>query len=95
MMGRLSMNKRDGHFFMPSNFALAVTASLDPLVCRRYWLSHYLPSIAMNAANSDISKLAYRRSDVVTISVRRAFQAGGAVGSSSGETDRLRLRRVA
>ena len=70
-------------------------STTDPPVCRRYRFSHCFPSIAMNAANSDIRRLAYRRSDVVKISVGGPFHGEGAVGSSSGAIDLLRLRRIA
>ena len=96
-MGRLSTNKRNGHFFRPSNlrWRSPQRSTIDPPVCRRYRLSHCLPNIATNAADSDISRLAYRRSDVVMISVGGPFHAGGAAGTSSGAMDRLRLRRIA
>jgi len=54
-----------------------------------------LPNIATNAANSDINRLAYRRLDVVMISVGGLFHTGGAAGISLGVMDRLRLRRIA
>jgi hypothetical protein len=42
--------------------------------------SHCLPSIAANAANGNIGRLAYRRFEVVTISVEGPFRI-----DSSGE----------
>ena len=97
MMGRLSMKNRNGHFSRPSNlrWRSPQRSIIDPPVCRMYLFSHCFPSIATNAANRDISKLAYRRSDVVMISEGGPFHAEGAVGSSSGAMDRLRLRRIA
>jgi hypothetical protein len=66
-----------------------------PPVCRRYLLSHCLPSTATNAANNDISRLACRRFEVVTISAVGLFHAGGVEGSSLGAVDRLRRRKTA
>jgi hypothetical protein len=60
-----------------------------------YRFNHCLPNIATKAANSDIKRLAYRRFEVVTISAGGPFHTGGAVGSSPGTIDRLRLRRIA
>ena len=68
---------------------------VDPPVWRRYLFNHCLPSIATNATNSNISRLAYKRFEVVTISWDGPLQAGGAAGFSSGEVDLLRLRRIA
>jgi hypothetical protein len=97
MTGRLSIHRRKGHFWRPSNlrWRSPQRSIIDPPVCRRYRFSHCLPSIATNAASSDISRLAYRRFEVVTTSAGGPFHAGGAVGSSFGMTVRLRLRKIA
>ena len=97
MTGRLSMKKRNGHFSRPSNlrWRSPQRSATDPPACRRYRLSHCLPSIATNAANSDISRLTYSRSKVVMIAVGGPFHTRGAAGSSFGTMDRLRLRRIA
>jgi hypothetical protein len=96
-MGRLSMNNRSGHFSRPSilRWRSAQRSIIDPPICRRYLFSHCLPNIATNAANSDISRLAYRRFEVVTISAGGPLHTGGTAGSSPGIMDRLRLRRIA
>jgi len=97
MMGRLSMKNRNGHFSRPSNLRWRSPhrPMTDPPACRRYRFNHCLPNIATNAAKRDIKKLAYRRFEVVMISVGGPFHAGGVIGSSSGAMDRLRLRRIA
>src|ERR1700744_4784626 len=91
MMGRLSMNNRNDHFSRPSNLRWRSPhrSTIDPPAWRMYLLSHCLPSIATNAANSDIRRLAYRRSEVVMISVGGPFHVGGGAGSSLGAMDRL------
>jgi hypothetical protein len=78
MIGRPPMNKWNGHFSRLSHLRWRSPQRLviGPPVCRRY----RFPSIAMNAANSDIGRLPYRRSEVVTI---------------SGATDRLRPGGIA
>jgi len=97
IMGRLSMTRWNGHFSKPLHlrWRSPQRSTTDPPVCRRYRFSHWFPSIATNAANNDTRRLAYRRSEVVTISVGGPFNTGGAAGSSSGAIDRLRLRRIA
>src|SRR5882757_7805543 len=97
MMGRLPMNVWNGHFSRPSNLRCRSPhrSTIDPPVWRRYRFNHCLPSIATNAANSDIRRLAYRRSDVVMISVGGPLHAVGALGSSFGAMDGLRLGRIA
>ena len=52
-----------------------------------YRFNHCLPSIATNAANIDMERLAYNRSEVVTISAGGPFHAGGAAGPSPGAMD--------
>jgi len=49
----------------------------------------------MNAARSEISRLAYIRHVTVTISLGGVFWAGGTVGVSPGMADWLRVRRIA
>jgi len=84
VMGRLSMNKWNGHFPRPSHLRCRSPqrSSIDPPVCRRYRLSHCLPGIATNAANREIRILAYRRHEVATTFVGAPPHAGGAMGSS-------------
>jgi len=91
------MKNQNGHLLMPSNlrWRSPQRSIVDPPLCRRYLPNHCLPSIAMKAANSDISRLAYKNSEAVTISLEGPLHSGGAAGSSSGEMDRLRLRRIA
>ena len=72
-------------------FALAVTTAFDHRSSNVF--SHCLPSIATNAANSEIRRLAYKRFKVATISVGHSRL--GSRRSLSGEIDRLRLRRIA
>ena len=97
MIGRLSMNNRNCHFLRPSNlrWRSPQRSRMDPPEWRRYLFTHCLPNIATNAANRDMSRLAYKRSKVVTISRGGPFQGGGAMGSSCGEMEGLRLRRIA
>src|SRR6202012_3112960 len=97
MMGRPSMNNRNDHFSRPSNlrWRSPQRSIIDPPACRMYLSSHCFPNIATKAANSDINRLAYRRSDVGMISEGGPFHVGGGVGSSFGAMDRLRLRRIA
>jgi len=68
MIERLSTNNRNGYFSRPSNlrWRSPQRSIIDPPVCRRYRFSRCLPNIATNAASR---RLAYRRSDVVMISV--------------------------
>jgi len=51
-------------------FALAVATALDRRSASvpEYLFNHCLPNIVTNAANSDINRLAYRKSEVVMIS---------------------------
>ena len=91
------MNNRNGHFSRPSNSRCRSPqrSTIDPPLCRMHLFSHCLPNIATKAANSDIRRLAYRRSEVVMISEGGPLRAAGTVGSASGVMDRLRLRRIA
>ena len=70
MTGRLSMNNQNGHFSKPSNlrWRSPQRSIMDPPACLRYPFNHYLPSIVTNTANSDSSRLVYRRHEVVMIS---------------------------
>lgn len=90
-----SMKRWNGHFSRPSYLRCRSPqrSAIDPLLWRRYQSSHCLPNIATNAANSSIRNLAYRRSEVVTISVGNLFHVGSAAGPSSRTIRRLRLRR--
>ena len=51
---------------------------------RRYSFSHCLPDITTDAVNSDVRRLAYERSEVVTISVGELFHTGEAAECSLG-----------
>ena len=71
MIGRFPVDKWNGHFLRLSNFRWRSPqrSTIDPPVYQRYLLSHRFPSIAKNAGNSNIGRLAQRRSGIVTISV--------------------------
>ena len=66
------MKKRNGHFFSPSCFhwRSPQRSIIDTPRSGPHWyrFSHCFPSIAMNAANSEIRRLAYIRQVVVMIS---------------------------
>ena len=54
-----------------------------------------MPNIAMNAASSEIRRLAYIRPVTVTISLEGFCWTGGTVGDLFGIADWLRVRRTA
>ena len=63
----------------PVTFSLAVSTTFDhsdPPEFRRYRLSHCFPSIGVNAANSEIRRLAYIGQVVTTISLAGSSRTG-------------------
>ena len=59
--------------------------AIDPPACQSYLLSHRSPATATNGANSDISTLAYRRFEAMTISARGPIPTGGAAEENHAE----------
>ena len=97
MTGKLSTNSWNGHSLSPSNlhWRSPQRSIIDPPACRKYRFSHCFPSIATNAASSEIRRLAYMSPVAVTISWGGSSWIGGAVGFSLGMADWLRVRRMA
>ena len=89
MTGRLSTKTWKGHFWSPSHlrWRSPQRSIIDPPIFRKYRLSHCFPSIAMNAASSEIRRLAYMSPVAVTISLGGSSWVGGTAGISFGMAD--------
>ena len=69
-------------------------ATIDPPARRKYRLSDRFPNIAMNAAGSEIKRLAYKKEVEAAIPVGGISWTRGTLGGLFGIAEWLRVRKV-